>query len=293
MVNKTRGLGRSLSVLLNQHTEVKTQSSTEANMLEPQKLQPGKYQPRGVIDETHLKELADSIQKQGLIQPIVVRPLTSQPDRYEIIAGERRWRASQIAGLTTIPVIIKHVDDETAMALALIENLQREDLNPLDKARAMQRLTEEFELTHQQVAEVLSKSRASVTNFIRLLQLHPIVINHVEHGDLDMGHARALLILTPPQQLEAAKLIMARQLNVRETEILAKRIKEGQSLEKKHQPIIPAYLDEIRHLSTALKTKVDIKSIAKGRGKLIIHYDNEAKLKTLIASLQSEATEYC
>ena len=196
MTVKRSGLGRNLSALLSQSGSTLLQQEkpqSEHLKLAVDCLQPGKYQPRGEMEEAPLNELAESIKKQGLLQPLIVRELTN--GCYEIIAGERRWRASQIAGLTEVPVILKQVDDETAMAMALVENLQREDLNAMDQARAMHRLTTEFALTHQQVADLLCKSRTAVSNFLRLLSLAPSVKKLLEHGDLDMGHARALLML--------------------------------------------------------------------------------------------------
>ncbi|TAL63031.1 MAG: ParB/RepB/Spo0J family partition protein, partial [Legionella sp.] len=205
MATKRSGLGRNLSALLSQSS---TMVLDERPVTNPLKLavgclQPGKYQPRGEMEEAPLMELADSIKKQGLLQPLLVRELDD--GRYEIIAGERRWRASQMAGLTEVPVIVKQVDDETAMAMALVENLQREDLNAMDQARAMYRLTNEFSLTHQQVAELLCKSRTAVSNFLRLMSLSTVVKKMLEHGDLDMGHARALLTLDELQQNQVAQ----------------------------------------------------------------------------------------
>ncbi len=235
MTVKRSGLGRNLSALLSQ-----TGANTLVNNAPPaapaQKLavhclQPGKYQPRGEMTEMGLTELAESIKKQGILQPLLVRELSN--GQYEIIAGERRWRASQLAGLAEVPVIIKQVDDETAMAMALVENLQREDLNAMDQARAMHRLTTEFALTHQQIADLLCKSRAAVSNYLRLMSLTTAVKKLLEHGDLDMGHARALLILDEEQQNQAAQIIIAKNLSVRETEKLVERIKNGRIKEKK------------------------------------------------------------
>lgn len=287
MTSKNRGLGRGLSMLLSQPglTQASPQDN-EQHQLPCTLLQPGKYQPRGDIDESSLTELADSIKKQGLIQPIVVRAV--EGGLYEIIAGERRWRASKLAGLIDVPVIIRQVDDETTMAIALIENLQREDLNAMDQARAMQRLTHDFGLTHQQVADLLSKSRTAVSNFIRLLQLDPSVIKYIEHGDLDMGHARCLLILTNEQQLEVAKLIIAKNLSVRETEMLVARMKEGKSIQTQPTPSstsLPHFHETVTELSQYFKTKVKIKSLASGKGKLIIDFANEDKLKEVLIKL--------
>ena len=284
---KRSGLGRNLSALLSQ---------TDGSLLLPQTsalelmklpidiLQPGKYQPRGLIDDDSIVELSASIKNQGLLQPLVVREVSG--GRYEIIAGERRWRASKLAGLNDIPVIIRQVDDETALALALIENLQREDLNALDEARAMYRLTTEFSLTHQQIAELLSKSRTAVSNSLRLLNLNNDVKRMLENGDLDMGHARCLLILDEVQQYQVAQIIVAKNLSVRETEALVARVKSGiaPSLKTKVENS-PLFEKAIESLAQQLKTKVSIKPGASGKGKLIIHYDNEQSLQQMIGQL--------
>jgi ParB family chromosome partitioning protein len=209
--------------------------------------------------------------------------------RYEIIAGERRWRASQIAGLTEVPVILKQVDDETAMAMALVENLQREDLNAMDQARAMYRLTHEFSLTHQQVADLLCKSRAAVSNYLRLLALSAAVKKLLEHGDIDMGHARALLILDEEQQNQAAQLIIAKHLSVRETETLVERIKSGKTKDQQ-QPIDHAFLyhDQLKNLAQQLQTAIKIKPGKSGKGSLVIQYDNERCLQNIIEQLIKE-----
>ncbi len=188
-------------------------------------IQPGKYQPRTDMHETTLEELANSIKQQGIMQPIVLRPIGA--GRYEIIAGERRWRATQLAGLHTIPAIIKEVSDESAIAMSLIENIQRENLNPIEEAVALKRLQDEFNLTQQEVAEAVGKSRATVTNLIRLIGLNPDVRRMLEHGDLEMGHARALLSLPDRQQSEAARAVVAKGLSVRQTESLVRRLLAG------------------------------------------------------------------
>lgn len=287
MVVKRGGLGRNLSALLS-HSDhsalLELPVSLEPSQLPIDNLQPGKYQPRGEMDEAALVELAESIKKQGLIQPVVVRKIT--PDRYEIIAGERRWRASQLAGLTDIPVIVRQVDDETAMAIALIENLQREDLNAMDQARAMHRLTTEFSLTHQQVAELLCKSRAAVSNYLRLLNLSSEVRRMLENGDLDMGHARCLLMLEEYQQYQVAQLIVAKNLSVRETEALVDRVKTKK--EDKDTPAIEVnswFEKPIERLAEQLQTKIKIKSGKAGKGMMIIHYKDIHALENLINQL--------
>ena len=288
MVVKRSGLGRNLSALLS-HTDgsllVAPLGGEAVRLtLAIDSLQPGKYQPRGEIEESSLVELAESIKKQGLLQPLVVREIS--PGRYEIIAGERRWRACQLAEMSDIPVVLRQVDDETAMAIALVENLQREDLNAMDQARAMHRLTTEFALTHQQIADLLCKSRAAVSNYLRLLNLSSDVRRMLENGDLDMGHARCLLMLDESQQYYVAQLIVAKNLSVRETEALVARVKDGggSQLEKKSERE-PLFEKALQTLAQQLRTKVSLKQGAAGKGKLIIHYDDRQALEQLIGQL--------
>jgi ParB family transcriptional regulator, chromosome partitioning protein len=288
MTVKRSGLGRNLSALLSQSNSVLLEKpQTESLKLAIDCLQPGKYQPRGEMEEAPLMELAQSIKKQGLLQPLLVRELSN--GRYEIIAGERRWRASQIAGLTEIPVVLKQVDDETAMAMALVENLQREDLNAMDQARAMHRLTHEFSLTHQQVADLLCKSRTAVSNYLRLLALSAAVKKLLEHGDIDMGHARALLILDEEQQNQVAQLIIAKHLSVRETEKLVERIKSGKATDQQkaidHSLL---YHDQLKNLAQQLQTAIKIKPGKSGKGSLVIQYDNDRCLQNIIEQLMRE-----
>ncbi|BCA97055.1 chromosome partitioning protein ParB [Legionella antarctica] len=287
MTVKRSGLGRNLSALLSQSgsTLLNEKPQTDPLNLAVGCLQPGKYQPRGEMEEAPLHELAQSIKKQGLLQPLLVRELDS--GRYEIIAGERRWRASQMAGLTEVPVIVKQVDDETAMAMALVENLQREDLNAMDQARAMHRLTSEFALTHQQVADLLCKSRTAVSNFLRLLTLAPAVKKLLEHGDLDMGHARALLMLEEEQQSQVALLVIAKNLSVRETEKLVERVKAGRIEESPDEEPTPLYHDKLSTLAQQLQTKVRLKPGKAGKGSLVIHYDNTDILQKIIDQLMN------
>lgn len=286
MTVKRSGLGRNLSALLGQPNSMllKDNSSNEPLKLAVDCLQAGKYQPRSELTESSLTELADSIKKQGVLQPLLVRELSD--GRYEIIAGERRWRASQMAGLTEVPVLLKQVDDETAMAMALIENLQREDLNAMDEARAMYRLSTEFALTHQQIADLLSKSRTSVSNFLRLLSLSEGVKKLLEHGDLDMGHARALLILEETQQNQVAQLIIAKNLSVRETEKLVQRVKLGKQQALSPQVNHHEYLEELDHLAQQFNTKIKLKPGKAGKGSLVIHYENPLILEKIMAQLK-------
>jgi ParB family transcriptional regulator, chromosome partitioning protein len=286
MTVKRSGLGRNLSALLSQSSGLLLDEKPQAEhfKLPVEFLQPGKYQPRGEMEEIPLTQLAESIKKQGVLQPLLVRKLSD--GHYEIIAGERRWRASQIAGLTEVPVILKQVDDETAMAMALVENLQREDLNAMDQARAMYRLTHEFSLTHQQVADLLCKSRTAVSNYLRLLALSTAVKKLLEHGDIDMGHARALLILEEEQQNQVAQLIVAKNLSVRDTEKLVERIKAGKLTEKLIREE-PDFLQEhhIKTLAQHLETKVRLKPGKSGKGSLVIYYETTSNLEKIMTKL--------
>jgi ParB family chromosome partitioning protein len=284
---KKRGLGKSLDALLvgsMSHADTIDQSIEKHNeklcYLPLDLIQPGQYQPRREINHETLEELANSIRSQGVIQPIIVRHLLG--GRYEIIAGERRWRAAQLAGLKEIPAIVRDIPDEAAIAIALIENIQREDLNPVEEAFALQRLLEEFSMTHGQVAEAVGKSRTTVTNLLRLLSLPDEVKKMLEHGDLEMGHARALLALTPDLQIDAAETIVNKGLSVRETEELVRRLQLPQL------PDMPKSVDpDVRRLqedlTSRLKLEVAIQHNAKGRGKLVVRYKNLSELDSLIA----------
>ncbi len=284
---KKRGLGKSLDALLvgsSLNLAEETVISSEAHKeklcrLAVDQIQRGKYQPRRGMDPDALEDLASSIRSQGIIQPIVVRPILG--GRYEIVAGERRWRASQMAGLTEIPAIIREIPDEAAVAIALIENIQRESLNPIEEALALQRLLEEFSMTHQQVAEAVGKSRATVTNLLRLLLLAEEVKVMLEHGDIEMGHARALLTLTAVAQVDAAQMIVDKGLSVRETEELVRR------LQLPKLPAIPKTIDpDVKRLqqdlSSRLKLMVAIQCNTKGKGKLVIRYNNLSELDNLL-----------
>lgn len=243
-------------------------------------LRPGKYQPRRQMSQEALEELASSIAAQGIIQPIVVRKVEVG---YEIIAGERRWRAAQLAGLEEVPVAIRELDDQAALAISLIENIQRQDLNIIEEAMALNRLIEEFQMTHQEAATAVGRSRASVTNMLRLLKLNPDVLGLVEQGHLDMGHARALLALTGEQQSQTANAIVARRLSVREAEDWIRRLLERDQVNKSEAVLVPADIKRLQTgLSDRLGTKVAIKQNAKGRGKLIIHYRTESQLDDIL-----------
>ena len=294
MTPKKRGLGKGLDALLSTSTaarqkQVMSDQRTEEAMaptnqgelrkLPVEWLQSGKYQPRKDMSQDALEELANSIRAQGVIQPIVVRPLGEQS--FEIIAGERRWRASQLARLEVVPCIVKDVPDEAAVAIALIENIQREDLNAIEEAVALQRLLTEFELTHQQVAEAVGKSRTTVTNLLRLNQLNDDVKRFVEHGDLDMGHARALLALSGQAQSELAKLVAQKGLTVRDTEKLVQKALEPAKarVEPARDPQI-GYLE--RQLAETIGNQVQLQPGKRDSGKLVISYENLSDLDRIL-----------
>jgi ParB family chromosome partitioning protein len=244
-------------------------------------IQRGKYQPRVDMHQESLQDLADSIAAQGVVQPIVVR--TIGEGRYEIIAGERRWRAAQLAGLHEIPAVVREVEDRAAIAIALIENIQRENLNPLEEARALERLIEEFELTHEQAAEAVGRSRAAVSNLLRLLDLEDAVKGMVENGELEMGHARALLALSGARQVEAAHQVIARGLSVRATEGLVKSLQSPPA----HKPAVVTHKDpNIQHLESNLAdrlgARVQIRQGRGGRGKLEISYNSLDELDGIL-----------
>ena len=289
-VKQRTSLGRNLSALLGPSTVLQELKANDDNFtrLTVQCLQPSRYQPRREMNEASLTELASSIKQQGVLQPLLVRQIES--DRYEILAGERRWRAAQLAGLTDIPVLIKEVDNETAMAIALIENLQREDLSALDQAQAMQRLLSEFDLTHQQVADLLGKSRAAVSNYLRLLSLSDEVKRLLDNEEIDMGHARALLTLSPEQQVQIAALIIAKELSVRETEQLIQRVnnKSASALALENtKPVIDRELfrQEEKRLAQQLSTKVRIQQKQSGKGTVMIHFDSPQALEQIIEKI--------
>ncbi|WP_429174981.1 ParB/RepB/Spo0J family partition protein [Aeromonas salmonicida] len=294
MTPKKRGLGKGLDALLSTSTaarqkQVMSDQRTEEAMaptnqgelrrLPVEWLQSGKYQPRKDMSQDALEDLANSIRAQGVIQPIVVRPLGEQS--FEIIAGERRWRASQLARLDVVPCIVKDVPDEAAVAIALIENIQREDLNAIEEAVALQRLLTEFELTHQQVAEAVGKSRTTVTNLLRLNQLNDDVKRFVEHGDLDMGHARALLALSGQAQSELAKLVAQKGLTVRDTEKLVQKALEP--AKAKVEPVRDpqfSYLE--RQLSEKIGNQVQLQVGRQDSGKLVISYGDLTDLDRIL-----------
>jgi len=294
---KKRGLGRGLDALLSSVSELEeVVLAPEAEAIaKPEKpaypelgvhlIQRGRYQPRRDLEPQALEELASSIRAQGVMQPIVVRPIDSE--RYEIIAGERRWRASQMAGLNSIPVVIKDVPDEAAIAMALIENIQRENLNPMEEAIALQRLQQEFELTQQEVADAVGKSRSTVTNLLRLMNLTGDVRKMLEYGDLEMGHARALLPLDEEAQIAAAREVSGKGLSVRQTEELVRKLQSTEQKEEVKKPEPDAQLENwASDLSHKLATKVSISANAKGKGKITIAYDSKESLEAILQNLQ-------
>lgn len=283
MIAKKRGLGRGLSELLGDVVAAPVQEkSQDVQTLPIEFLQRGKYQPRKDMDPEKLKELSDSIAAQGVIQPIIVRKIAAE--KYEIIAGERRWRAAQLAELQEVPVLIKDLDDRSVMAIALIENIQREDLNALEEAEALHRLLDEFELTHQQIAESIGKSRTTVTNLLRLLDLANEVKSMLSRGQLEMGHARALLGLDENKQIDIANKAVKQNLSVRAVEKLVRELHEEKpaALAKK---IDPDTLRLQRELSEKTGAKVEINHQESGKGKLIFSYTTLEELEGIIKKI--------
>lgn len=296
---KRKGLGRGLDALLStsqvarvrdgaredaraQEQEQAEHQRSELAKIPVEHLLPGKYQPRKDMAPEALEELARSIEAQGVIQPIVVRRVGEQ--QYEIIAGERRWRASQKAGLDVVPCMIKDVPDEAAVAIALIENIQREELNAMEEAVALKRLMTEFELTHQEVADAVGKSRATVTNLLRLNHLNDDVKLMLERGDIDMGHARAMLALESDKQSDTARIVVGKGLNVRETEALVKRVLEPPKAKPEKKP--DANISDLeRHLAERIGAAVAIQHSERGKGKLVINYSSLDELEGILGRI--------
>ncbi len=286
-MKRTKGLGRGLDALLG--AEPVDAPAGALQTLPVARLQPGKYQPRTHMQPEALAQLAESIRRQGVIQPIVVRPVAGE--RYEIIAGERRYRASQIAGLTDVPVLIKAVPDEAALAIALIENIQREDLNPLEEAQGVQRLIAEFSFTHEQAAEAIGRSRSATTNLLRLLQLAQPVQDQLMAGTLDMGHARALLAVDPAMQIRLGQEIAVRGYSVRQAEQLVRRA-AAPPPERKSGPARDRDLVRLEEeLSDTLATQVRIQTGRGGAGRLVIDYGDLDQLQGLIDMLRGSAEQ--
>lgn len=291
MAAKKRGLGeRGLGALLagskvNLDQELKDHDG-ELREVPIDLIQRGRYQPRRDMDPAALQELADSIRQQGVMQPVVVRPIPE--GRYELIAGERRWRATQMAELDSIPAIIRDVPDEAAIAMALIENIQRENLNPIEEAFALQRLQDEFGLTQAQVAEAVGKSRTTITNLLRLIGLSEDVRIMLEHGDLEMGHGRAMLTLAPELQMQVAKQVVAKSLSVRQTEALVRRVQQETPDSKSRKkgtldPNIRALQDD---LAERLGARVSIDHGQRGKGKLVIEYSSLDELDGILGHIK-------
>ncbi|MCW8855270.1 MAG: ParB/RepB/Spo0J family partition protein [Gammaproteobacteria bacterium] len=298
MSAKKRGLGRGLNALLGNAAEVKQltdpapTSTLEAQVTSLQSgmqnigvdlIQRGIYQPRVHFEPEALQDLAESIKSQGVIQPIVVRPIGS--GKYELIAGERRWRASQLAGMDEVPAVIRELDDQTAAAISLIENIQREDLNPLEESRALQRLIDEFSMTHQQVAEVVGRSRAAVTNLLRLRDLNEDVKKLVDEGKLEMGHARALLGLSGTEQSQLARKVAESGKSVRETEQMVRRQLNPEQHVKKKSTLDPDTRRLKDELSERLGAAVDLQHTNSGKGKLVISYNSLDELDGILSKI--------
>lgn len=291
MINtKKRGLGKGLGELglnellsdLNNVTNV-DENNKDLRKLPIEVLQPGKYQPRREMNSETLQELANSIHSQGIIQPIIVRNVAA--NRYEIIAGERRWRAAQLAGLNEVPVVIKNISDEATIAMALIENIQREDLNPIEEATALHRLITEFDMTHEQAADVVGKARVTVTNLLRLLNLNSDVKILLERSQLELGHAKVLLALTGIAQSEVAKMIVAKNLSVRAAEILVQNLQTKKTVAKK--PALDPNIQSLQsEISDKLGAAVSIQHQSNGKGQLLIRYNSLDELEGILAHIK-------
>jgi len=280
MNQKRKALGRGLDALLGGDEAPRDTLAT----LPVARIRPGRYQPRTRMDQEALAELAASIQSQGLMQPVLVRPVDRE--RYELIAGERRWRAAQMAGLQEIPALVREVADESALAMSLIENIQRENLNPMEEAAGLQRLVDEFRMTHEQAADAVGRSRSATTNLLRLLRLSKPVQGMVMEGVLEMGHARALLALEGARQIEAAKRIAARGLSVREAEALVGKLQRGQVGMRRKSPPDRDLVRLEEEVSGRLGTTVEIRPARKGKGKIVVHYSSLDHLDQLLKKLR-------
>ncbi|MDR1849087.1 MAG: ParB/RepB/Spo0J family partition protein [Zoogloeaceae bacterium] len=282
---KSKGLGRGLGALLSGDGE---QEPDEQRNLPVEHLVPGKYQPRSRMDETSLAELAASIKAQGIVQPILVRPVKAKPgaERYEIVAGERRWRAAQLAGLERVPALVRIIPDEQALAMALIENIQRENLNPLEEAQGLQRLIDEFKLTQQQAADAVGRSRPAAANLLRLLKLCEPVKEMLFENRLDMGHARALLPLEAANQIQLAQRIAQKGLSVREAERLAGRSLNPPKAAEEKKPVDRDVLRLEEELSDLLGTNVRVLTNKKGAGHISIEFGDLDQLEALLGRLR-------
>ncbi len=279
---KPKGLGRGLDALLADNDEAIDSEGTQ-RMLNVAQLQPGKYQPRSYMDEAALQTLADSIKNQGIMQPILVREIGT--DKFEIIAGERRWRASQMAGVTQVPVLVRDIADESALAMALIENIQRENLNPLEEAQGIKRLIDEFAMTHEQAAEAVGRSRTAVSNILRLLSLTAAVQELLLHNKLDMGHARALIGVDAAQQVMLANKVVQQQLSVRDVENLVKKLNIEAQAKPQKINVNRDVLALQNSLSEKIGASVSISANANGSGTLKINYSNLDQLDEIIKKI--------
>lgn len=286
MTIKKRGLGKGLDALLG--TLPPGENSTETlRHLPVDLIKRGQYQPRKAMNPEALTDLADSIRTQGVVQPILVRPLAGQPGKYEIIAGERRWRAAQMAGLQDVPALVREVPDRTAVCIALIENIQREDLNPLEEAQTLKRLLEEFGMTHESVAEAVGRSRPAVSNLLRLLELHPEVQELLRSGRLEMGHARAVAGLAPEHQVEVARRVVQRGLSVREAERLARSARKPGKNKGGRKPQLDPNIRHLQdELSARLGARIAIRHTPRGKGKLEIHYNSLDELDGILSRIR-------
>lgn len=289
MTTKKRGLakGRGLDALLGSIQKEKLQLEAQAidhgqlKQVDVDLLKRGEYQPRRFIQEQDLKELAASIEKHGVMQPIVIRPIQDDQFSYEIIAGERRWRAAQLAGLKQVPAIVRDLNDQVAIALALIENIQRQDLNPIDQALALQRFHDEFGLSHQEIAETVGKARTTVSNLLRLLSLDDVIKDFMQEGQLDMGHARAILALKAKDQIAIAKVIIDKNLSVRQTEQLVREW--NQPKQSKPKEVTPPDIEQLtQRLSERFGAQVKIDHNKQGKGKLVIQYHSLDELDGIL-----------
>lgn len=289
MTVKKRGLakGRGLDALLGSIQKEKLQLEVQAldhgqlKQIDVTQLKRGTYQPRRFINEQDLQELAASIKKHGVMQPIVIRPVDDEEFAYEIIAGERRWRAAQLAGLTEIPAIVRDLTDQVAIALALIENIQRQDLNPIDQALALQRFHEEFGLSHQEIADTVGKARTTVSNLLRLLSLEEEIKELMQQGQIDMGHARAILTMKAKDQLQIAKIVIEKSLSVRQTEQLVRDWNEPKQ-EKSKDPQAPDVQQLTQKLSERFSASVKLDYNKQGKGKLVISYNSLDELDGIL-----------
>lgn len=286
-IKKRRGLGRGLGSLIGDVNSL-TQPTREEREhalreLPVERIERGRYQPRVHFDQAALEELSESIKAQGVVQPVVVRPIGSS---YELLAGERRWRAAQMAGLQTIPAVVREIDDQAAAAIGLIENIQRQDLNPLEEARALERLIEEFGLTHQEVADAVGRSRVAVSNLLRLLELNADVKQMVEEGRLEMGHARALLGARGSQQSALAERVVRQGLSVRETEALVRAANAPKAPKSAPAELDPDIRRLQQDLSERLGAEIKIQHGMDGKGKLVIHYNTTDELDGILAHIR-------